>query len=103
MTVPDLSSSLTDSQKINLNIISLNTRVNELQTDVNLLNKIVITGNGDLPLREVVHNHENFIKDIRYWIRLVGGALLLQTLAFLTGVVVAVVKFLPILEKLAKP
>ena len=103
MTVPDLSSGLSESQKINLNVISLNTRVNDLQADVNLLNKVVITGNGELPLREQVRNHDNFIRDIKYWVRFVGGALVLQTIVFLAGIFVTIVKILPALESLTKP
>lgn len=100
---PDLTPTLTDSQKLNLNVITLNTAVNDLQMDVKALNKIVITGNGEIPLREQVRNHEKFINGVQYWGKFVGGALILQTIAFLTGIVVAVVRFLPILEKLAKP
>ena len=103
MTTRDINPSLTESQKINLNIITLNTAINDLQNDVRTLNRIVIEGNGELPLREQVRNHESFIKDIKYWMRFLGGALILQTLAFLAGVFVAVVRFLPLLERLAQP
>lgn len=103
MATHDINPSLTESQKINLNIITLNTAVNDLQTDVRTLNRIVIEGNGELPLREQVRNHASFIKDMKYWMRFIGGALILQTLAFLAGVAVAVIRFLPVLEKLASP
>lgn len=102
MTVPDLSPQLTESQKLNLNVISLNTKVNDLSTDVGALNKVVLLGNGELPLREQVRNHDSFIKDVRYWVRFIGGALILQTITFGVAVIIAVVKFLPILEKLAQ-
>lgn len=101
MPVPDLTPTLTDSQKINMNIISLNTAVNDLQTDVSKLTKLVITGNGEIPLAEKVRNHESFISEVKYWVKWIGGALLIQTIAFLSGVVIAVVKFLPVLERLA--
>lgn len=101
MTVPDLSQSLTDSQKININIISLNTRMNEMQTEVNTLNKVILLGNGEIPLREQVRNHEEVIQSIKYWTRFVFGALLAQTLTFGVAIIISVVKFLPILEKLA--
>lgn len=94
---------MTESQKINLNIITLNTAINDLQTDVRTLNKIVIEGNGELPLREQVRNNTNFINEIKYWAKLAGGALVVQALAFIVGIVVALVRFLPVLEKIANP
>jgi hypothetical protein len=99
----DLTTNLTDEQKIAMNIITLNTAVNDLQNEMKIMNKVVLVGNGELPLREVVRNHDKFIMDIKYWTRFIGGALVLQTLAFAGGIIIAVVKFLPILERLAKP
>lgn len=97
---------LTDSQKLYQalveHLMTVSTGLNDVQTDVRELNKVVLLGNGELPLREIVRSHDAFIKDIKYWIRLVGGAIVLQTLTFAIGVVVAVVKFLPVLESLAK-
>src|SRR3990172_2918583 len=91
---------LTDSQKLYQamveHLVSVSTGLNDVQTDVRELNKVVLLGNGDLPLREQVRNHENFIKDLKYWVRFVGGAIVLQTIAFTVGLVVAVAKFLPV-------
>jgi hypothetical protein len=97
----DLKISLTDSQKISLNIITMNTAINDIQTDVRDLIKIVITGNGELPLREQVRNNSVFISSIKYWTRFVFGALIVQTIAFTAGILIAIVKFLPVLERLA--
>jgi len=97
----DLKTNLTDSQKINLNVITMNTALNDLQTDVRELSRIVITGNGELPLREQVRNHNAFISGIRYWTRFIFGVLILQTITVGIGIVIAVVKFLPVLERLA--
>ncbi len=100
--MPDLTKELTDSQKVAVNQLTLNTALNDTQADVKELQKIVIFGNGELPLREQVRNHETFIKDIKYWVRFVGGAIVLQTLAFAIGILVALIKFLPVLEQIAK-
>lgn len=103
MTEQPLLPSLTDSQKINLNIITLNTAVNELQAQTLEHHRILIEGkDGELPLREQVRNNTQFISEIRYWTKFVFGALILQTVAFLAGIVIAIIRFLPILEKLAK-
>jgi hypothetical protein len=96
---------LTDSQKLYKgmveNLITVNSGLNNAQEEIKVLNKVVLDGNGELPIRETVRNHEVFIKDLKYWIRLVGGAILLQTLAFAIGLVVALVRFLPVLERIA--
>jgi hypothetical protein len=97
ITMPEL----TDSQKINLNVITLNTAVNDLQSDVRELNKVVLLGNGELPLRETVRNHEKFLGEFKYWVRFVLGLVIAQFIAFTTASVIAYVKFLPVLEQLA--
>jgi hypothetical protein len=97
-----LETQLTGEQKVAMNVITLNTAVNTLQEGFELHDKILIKGNGELPLREQVRNHERVISSIQYWSRFVGGALVLQSIAFLTGIVIALIKFLPLLETLAK-
>jgi len=107
--LPDLdeevSSHLTESQKINIkvlqNLTSLNTAVNDVQHDVNIHQKLLITGNGTPSLQERLRNVETFVDTIRYWGRFVGGAILLQTLAFGGAVIFLIVKAYPLLEKLA--
>lgn len=94
--------SLTDSQKISLNVITMNTAINDLQTDVREIQSILIKGgSGELPLIEQVRNNSTFISSMKYWTRFVFGALILQTLAFGVGVIVALVRFLPVLERIA--
>lgn len=103
---PEVLANLTDSQKINIqilqNLTSLNTKLNDLDHDVKIHDKLLITGNGSPSLQERLRNVEHFVENMKYWSRFIGGALILQTLAFFIGIVVAVVRFLPLLEKLAK-
>jgi hypothetical protein len=78
----------------------------ELKADVELLKSNVLTGAGtSLSHAERIRNLETFaesVKDtIKYWGRLIGGALILNFLGFATGILVAILKFLPILERLA--
>lgn len=102
---PEMIASLTDSQKINLRIIqnltSLNTAINDMKHDVSVHDKILVTGNGVPSLQERLRNLEKFVDGFQYWLRFVGGALVLQTLAFFVGIIIALVRFLPLLEKLA--
>lgn len=97
---------LTDTQKVNVQIIrnltSINTSLNDIRHDVDVHNKILITGNGNPSLQERLRNVESFIDNIRYWGRLIGGAIVLQTLTLLIGIIIATIRLLPILEKLAK-
>jgi hypothetical protein len=99
--MPDLQANLTDSQKINLNIITLNTAVNDLQTDVKELDKIITKGNGDLPLRETVRNHTAIINEWKHWIKFFIGLLITQALAVLGGIIFTFIKVMPLLERLA--
>lgn len=105
LLTPEKVANLSESQKINVQIIqnltSINTAVNDLRHDVNIHDKILVTGNGDPSLQERLRNVESFIDGIRYWSRFVGGAIIVQTLAFFIGIVVAMVRFLPLLEKIA--
>lgn len=98
---------MTDSQKLFASImqnqITLNTAVNELQEHDAKYRKLLIEGNGELPLVEKVRNVEAFVKEFRYWTKFIFGALILQTITFAVGVIIAVVRFLPVLQKLAQP
>lgn len=67
---------LTDSQKIFAaimeNQISVNTALNDLQESVSKHQKILVDGNGEIPLVEKVRNHTAFIDGMKYWMRFVG-------------------------------
>ena len=97
---------LTDSQKINIKILqaitSINTALNDLQHDVKIHDKLLVTGNGVPSIQERLRYVEEYIDGIKYWIRLVGGAILLQTITFGIAVVWVVIKAIPILERLSQ-
>lgn len=97
-------------------LISHDTRLQDIRNDLNdskkdidTLKEVVLIGNpttGLLSHVEIIRNLETYINGLKennkYWGRLIGGALVLNFLGFMTGVVIAVVRFLPLLEKLAK-
>lgn len=101
MTLPSTSlpafDEMTDSQK--MLVISL--AVNSLQGSVDRHNKILVTGNGEIPLVEQVRNLREFVNGIKFWAKTAAVAILLQTIAFGSAVVVGYIRFLPVLEKLA--
>lgn len=77
-------------------------RLNVIEGQVNEHEQILITGKApDLPLLERMRNEEMFTKNLRYWGRFLGGAIVIQTLAFIGGIVVAYFRFLPVLERIA--
>lgn len=102
---PEAIASLTDTQKINIRIIqnltSINTALNDLRHDVGVHDKILVTGNGVPSLQERLRNLESYTDALKYWGKFVGGAIIIQTVAFFVAIVVALVRFLPLLEKLA--
>lgn len=104
---PEMLASLTDTQKINLRIIqnlaSLNTAINDVRHDVSIHDKLLVTGNGEPSIQERLRNLEQFAEGIRYWSRFLGGAIIIQTIAFGAATIIAIVKVLPLLEKLANP
>jgi hypothetical protein len=104
---------LTDTQKVNIevlkNITSINTALNDAQHDIKdlqnsqlHLEQVLLTGNGELPLRETVRNHTAFINGFNYWLKIIIGLFLAQFIAFTTASVIAYIKFLPVLEALSK-
>lgn len=83
--------------------------INELNVDVKVIKEATLAGNPTTGLLShaerirILETYADGIKDtIRYWGRMVGGAMLLNFLGFMTGVIVAIIRFLPVLEALAK-
>jgi hypothetical protein len=109
---PEVIASLTDTQRTNLRMVqsisninttitNINTSLQEIKAEVHTHEKILITGNGIPSLQERLRIIEKFVENFNYWLKFVGGAIVLQTLAFFVGVIIALVRFLPLLEKLA--
>lgn len=96
---------MSESKKMNIlwtGVSEIWNKVAELETSSKAHNALLIVGDGDtLPLVERMRNAEGYISNLKYWGRFIGGALVLQTLAFLFTVIVAIVRFLPLLEKIA--
>jgi predicted ATP-dependent Lon-type protease len=89
--------SLTDSEKL----LSLSLTLNQVQSDTARLEKVVLIGNGELPLVEKVRNHETFINNFNYWGKIVAGILIAQFITLIGAGIWSLIKVLPLLEKLA--
>lgn len=89
---------MTDSQK--MNIVSL--AINDLQTKLSIIQTSLYgDGNGKIGALERLRMVEDFISNVKYWIRFMVGAILIQTIAFIITVVVALARIYPILVQLA--
>lgn len=82
-------------------VLILSLAVNEMQTKISKHHTLLVEGNGEKPLPERVRNLERFQDRFEYWAKFLGGALILNFLGFAGGIIVAVVRFLPVLERLA--
>lgn len=105
LLTPEKVANLSESQKINVQIIqslnSVNTAVNDLRHDVNIHDKLLVTGNGEPSLQERLRNVESYVNGAKYWSRFIGGAVVVQTLSIFVGIIIALIKLLPVLEKIA--
>lgn len=92
---------LSDSQQR----IIMRTNVIQLNNDVQKMKKFLFEGEGndELPAAERLRNLETFQKTINFWFRTIAVAIVLQTITFGTVAVVALVRVMPALDKLANP
>lgn len=109
--IDDFAKNLTDSQKMNLklmqNVSSVNTALNNLQSDfrdmvaeVEIHDKLLVTGNGVPSLQERIRKMEAFIEGQKYWLRFVAGALIVQVIAFIVVAATFIIRFAPLLERI---
>ena len=103
---PDVLANLTDSQKVHIKILqnqaSISTVINDITSAMNMYNKLIITGEDGKPsMQERMRKVEEFIDNWKYWVRLIGGALIIQTITFFFATIIALIRFLPLLEKLS--
>lgn len=96
-----LEKDMTDTQKLLWNVTSLSTNLLETNQQVAKHHRLLIEGNGELPLVEQIRNLNTFVNGVRYWMKFLIGALLLQTMAFLGTALVYFIKLYPMLEKLS--
>lgn len=88
---------LTDSQRI----VVLQSRMLNNEDKVTKHHKILLEGNGELPLVERMRNLEAFVTGLKFWLRTVMVAIVLQTITFGVAALVYFVKLYPVLEKIS--
>lgn len=93
---------MTPEQRILWNLTSINSSLNDVRTKVDKHHKVLVEGNGELPLVERVRNVESFNNSLKYWMRFLVGAILVQTVAFGAAAIIYFLKLYPILESLTQ-
>lgn len=92
------TNNLTDGQRL----LILQQSIIEQGNKVDKHHKILLEGNGELPLVERIRNLEAFVAGLKFWLRTVSVAIVLQTITFGVAALVYFVKLYPILEQLLK-
>ena len=90
---------LTDSQRL---IILQNNQI-ESNTKLEKHHRLLVEGNGELPLVEKVRNLEAFVTTMKFWMRTIAVALVLQTVTFGVSAAIYFIKLYPALERITKP
>jgi hypothetical protein len=101
-----LNPNLNDVQKMLVlenNMSILQSRIIENDSTLERHHKLLIEGNGELPMLERLRNLEQFIGVLKFWLRTVAIAIVLQTITFGIASMVYFIRLLPLLEKLTNP
>ena len=93
----------TDGLSSDHRLIILQNSIIENTAKLEKHHKILLEGNGELPLVERVRNLEAFVGTLKFWLRTVTVAIVLQTITFGAAAFVYFIKLYPVLERLAKP
>ena len=104
MTMPTIEmdeKEMTPEQKILWNLTSLGTSMNEILSKVDKHHKVLIEGNGEIPLVEQMRNVVSFINSIKYWLKFLVGAILIQTVTFGAAAFIYFLKLYPVITQLA--
>ncbi len=83
-------------------LVVLQSEINDMKADVAKHHKVLIEGNGEIPIVEKVRNHEAFITDMKYWLKFVVAAIIMQTITFASAAVIWLIKLSPALEEISK-
>ena len=93
----EMNKHMTEGEKL----LALSLTLNQVQVDTARLEKVVLIGNGEVPLVEKVRNHETFIKNFNYWGKIVAGIMVAQFIGLVGAGIWTFIRVLPVLEKLA--
>lgn len=89
---------LTDNSRL----LILQQAVLDTQNKLEKHHKILVEGNGELPLVEKVRNLEVFVGTLKFWLRTVAVAIVLQTITFGVAALIYFIKLYPVLERISR-
>lgn len=90
-----------DGMNAEQRLLILQNAVIESNTKVEKHHRILLEGNGELPLVERVRNLEAFVGTLKFWLRTVSVAIVLQTVTFGAAALVYFIKLYPVLQRIA--
>lgn len=96
---------LTDAEKISLldtAIIAMQEKITEQDTRIGKHHKLLVEGNGELPAMERIRNLESFQNGLKFWLKTIAVALVLQTVTFAGAALIYFIRLYPILEQISK-
>lgn len=91
-----------DNLTADARLLILQNAVIENNTKLEKHHKILLEGNGDLPLVERVRNLESWSMGMKFWIRTIAVALVLQAVTITVGAAMYFIKLYPVLQRLAE-
>lgn len=101
-----LASNMTPEEKMLIvenNMSIIQNRVIEQDSILEKHHKLLVEGNGDLPVLERLRNLETYVAHQKFWLRTVAVAIVLQTITFGVAALVYFIRLIPLLEKLSVP
>lgn len=83
-------------------LLILQNAVIETTSKVEKHHRVLLEGNGELPLVERVRNLEAWSLGMKFWIRTIAVALVLQAVTITVGAAMYFIKLYPVLQRLAE-
>lgn len=84
------------------NVMAIQSRIGEMEGRHERDHRILVEGNGDLPIVEKVRVLETFRGSVQFWFRTIAVALVIQTITFVTAAAVYFVRLIPVLDALSE-
>lgn len=93
---------LTPTQRLVIDAEEIKKTLEGVSTKVDKHHKILVEGNGEIPLVEKVRNIQSFVDSQKFWLKTILVAIVLQTITFSAAALVYFIRLYPLLESLQK-
>lgn len=89
---------MTDVQKLFVSVNNISTVLNDIKETVEHDHKLLVEGNGDVPLVQKVRELQEFVNTFKFWQRTIAVALVLQVIGTFILLLVTFIRVYPALE-----